>query len=128
MALAAKTTIKKADAATPKTITANCSGFIFSIAIEKIDEPTIQQTINVEKITPNGSPSKLSPISSFASAVNAGVHMNTKMYMDPSNKDEMIPQDKISGLRMVAAKAPFKAPDAEVFPPLESSSSSLVSP
>mmetsp|Transcript_27704 Transcript_27704/g.59174 ORF Transcript_27704/g.59174 Transcript_27704/m.59174 type:complete len:109 (-) Transcript_27704:1157-1483(-) len=92
VALPEKTTMRKAQDATPKTITANCSGFIFSMAIENIDEPAMQQTMKVENMTPKGSPSNASPISSFASAVSAGVHMKTKMYMDPSNKDEMIPQ------------------------------------
>ena len=93
----------------------------------------MQQTMKVEKMTPNGSPSNSSPISSFASAVSAGVHMKTKMYMDPSKREEIIPQDKISGLRIVVAKAPFKALVAEDFPDLllsspSPSSSSLFSP
>ena len=93
--------------------------------------PAIQQTIKVEKMTPNGSPSKSSPISSFASAVIAGVHMKTKMYIDPSNKEEIIPQDKISGLRTVVEKAAFNAPVPEVLPSLPpslSSSALLFSP
>ena len=129
VALPAQMTIRKAQAATPKTITANCSGFIFSIAIEKMDEPAMQHTMKVEKITPKGSPSKLSPISSFANDVNAGVHMNTKIYIDPSNSDDMIPQDKISGLRIVAENAPFNALEADVFfPSSDELSSPLVSP
>ncbi len=106
-----------------------CTHDAHFLPIENIDEPAIQQTMKVEKITPNGKPSKLSPISSFASAVRAGVHMNTKMYMDPSNNDEMIPHDNMSGERMVAAKAPFNAPVADDLSPLLlSSSSSLFSP
>ena len=44
VALPEKTTKPKAMAAIPNTIMANCSGFIFSMAIEKIDDPAPQIT------------------------------------------------------------------------------------
>jgi hypothetical protein len=45
------------------------------MAIENIDDPAIQHTMNVEKMIPNGRPSNSSssPSSAFESVVNAGV-------------------------------------------------------
>mmetsp|Transcript_13550 Transcript_13550/g.24513 ORF Transcript_13550/g.24513 Transcript_13550/m.24513 type:complete len:146 (-) Transcript_13550:1030-1467(-) len=130
VALFESMTMANAEDATPNMITANCSGFIFSMAMENIDEPAMQHTMNVEKMTPKGRPSNSpSPTSSLARVVNAGVHMKTKMYMEPSKSDEMIPQDRMSGLRMVTEKAPLRAWVAEDFPALLlSSSSALFSP
>ena len=47
------------------------------MAIENIDDPAIQHTMNVEKMIPNGRPSNSSPspISALESVVNAGVLM-----------------------------------------------------
>lgn len=89
----------------------------------------MQDTMKVEKMTPKGSPPNSSPSgnSAFASVVKAGVHMKTKMYIDPSKREEITPQDRISALRMVAVKAPFRAPMAEDFPDLLSSSLSTSS-
>jgi hypothetical protein len=75
--------------ATAKTYTPSFSFLIVPMKIENREDPAMQQTMNVAKITPNGiSPSVFSFI--------AGVHMNTKMYMDPSNNDETRPVNRIA--------------------------------
>lgn len=86
--------------------------------------------MKVEKITPKGRPSKSSPSSSLVRAVNAGVHtvhirfcqeippptkpctlhsLNTNMYIDPSNNDDMMPHRRMSGFLIVVLNAPISA-------------------
>ena len=57
--------------------------------IEKMDDPAMQQTMKVAKINPNGKASSVKDCI-------AGVHMKTKMYIDPSKREQIKPVNKIS--------------------------------
>ena len=86
------------DAKANRTTARRSIGY-FSTRILKSEDPAIQETIKVEKINPNGS--SVSP----AKDLSNGVQQKTKMYMDPSKSDEIIPHRRTSRLLMVVPKA-----------------------
>mmetsp|Transcript_30092 Transcript_30092/g.45871 ORF Transcript_30092/g.45871 Transcript_30092/m.45871 type:complete len:83 (-) Transcript_30092:909-1157(-) len=67
----------------------------------------MHDTIKVEKINPNGS-------STDESVFRAGVHIKTKIYIDPSNRLLMMPHKKISLERIVTVYA-FLSPSYQWF-------------
>merc|ERR1712150_278463 len=81
---------------TAKTPTAMTSTLNLATRIENREDPAMADTMKVEKINPNGR------VVSFSDkACRAGVHIKTKMYMEPSKSDEVKPHNKISRERMV---------------------------
>merc|ERR1719384_651030 len=83
-------------ALTANTPTAMTSTLNLATRIEKMEDPAMADTMNVEKIRPNGR-----DVSFSVKACRAGVHIKTKIYMEPSKSDEVKPHNKISLERMV---------------------------
>mmetsp|Transcript_6629 Transcript_6629/g.9506 ORF Transcript_6629/g.9506 Transcript_6629/m.9506 type:complete len:101 (-) Transcript_6629:1130-1432(-) len=71
---------------TPKPI---FSFFTLPINMENIDDPAIHETMNVANKTPKG----ISPPP--PNSLIAGVHINTNIYIDPSNNEQMSPVYRI---------------------------------
>eukprot|EP01083_Nonionella_stella_P064549 168331_1 len=103
MAVLASVIRINATVAAENTKTPNFSFLMLPIKVENMEDPAIQHTINVANTVPKGISS--SGIKAFI----AGVHMKTKMYMDPSNKDDTNPVYKISFDLMVVKYASTKS-------------------
>mmetsp|Transcript_29899 Transcript_29899/g.34087 ORF Transcript_29899/g.34087 Transcript_29899/m.34087 type:complete len:138 (+) Transcript_29899:624-1037(+) len=99
-----KATSVIANAEAAKTPTAIASTLIRATRMENSDDPAIQDTIKVENIKPKGI-----SVPSLERFFNAGVHMKTNIYIDPSNRDEIIPHNKISRDLIVTVYA-FRSP------------------